>query len=372
MFEVVGYFLKLGCFGFGGPLALVASMQKDLVEERRWISTTEFQQAFSLIKAMPGPVAFQLAVYLGRARAGIGGGLLAGLMMVLPAFLMMIGLATISNQVLERPDLQTFLLGLQIAALAVVASSLRGLVQPYLRKFEFWGLLIFAGVLTFWYPAYEPLVIVLFGVAMALRPRFSLPVFFTGLIVPTAEATTFTWDRWGELISTCFKAGALVFGSGLAIIPLLEHDFVSRLGWLSHNEFMTALAFGQVTPGPVMITVTYIGYKVAGWPGALAATFSVFAASFFHMLTWFPRFVSVLSRQTWIPNFLMGSMAAVVGSIAATVVRLMGGMSLTPIMLVIGFLVLLASWRAWLPAWALIPLGGIFVYGLSLGLESIH
>ena len=350
--EVASYFIKLGCLGFGGPLALVGSMHKDLVEKRRWISHHKFNQAFSFIKAMPGPLAFQMAVYLGRTRAGIKGGFAAGFCLVFPAFLMILLLGIFYQQLSLHSWVQQFMLGMQLAALSIITASLYNLIKPYWRRYTFWILVVWAAILAVYYPSFEPFVIIVSGIVVVLFHDRSK-------IYSILPLPFFLNEEILKLIWICFKAGAFVFGTGLAIVPMLEHDVVERLHWLTHIEFMNALAFGQITPGPVVITATYIGLKVAGLSGAILGTAAIFAPSFFHMMTWFPHAVNVLGRFTWIHAFILGAIAAVVGSIAITVFRL--GIALQPSFSLVIFaflLFLLALWNKF-PAWTLIPIGGI-------------
>jgi chromate transporter len=163
----------------------------------------------------------------------------------------------------------------------------------------------------------------------------------------------------GTLALVCFKAGALVFGSGLAIVPMLQNDVVTKYHWLSQSEFLDALAFGQMTPGPVVITATYIGHKLYGMSGALIATLSIFGAAFFHMSTWFPLVVKKLKGKLWINDFIFGAVAAVVGPIIVAVYKLGVGVNMTPalgVLMVVSFFITLKSK---FPLWAVIPIGGL-------------
>lgn len=341
MTEISLYFLRLGCIGFGGPLALVAMMQRELVQQKQWMTEDEFRQIFALIKAMPGPVAFQVAVFLGHHRGRLPGGFLAGLGLVLPAFVLMILLGIFYQTFVEVPWIHALMKGMQIGAFALIVMALKSLAQSFIKKSLFWLLLVSGVVLTYFTSVPEPLLILMFGlVAIAAR---RLP----SKSVKSVELT---------LLLVSLKAGAFVFGTGLAIVPFLEADFVSRLGWLTREQFMDALAFGQLTPGPVVITVTFIGYKVAGFKGALLATAGVFLPAFLHMVTWFPRLAGWLKKQTWIGAFTLGVTAAVCSAILLALVPLSKGWAQFEFMGLAALLVAMNYLK--IPTWAVILISG--------------
>lgn len=351
LMEVLVYFFKLGCLGFGGPLALISSMQKDLVTDRKWMSEKEFAGAFSLIKAMPGPVAFMTAVYLGRQRQGVLGGFCAAFGLVFPPAVLMILFSLFFKDLTEMSFTSIVLIGMQICALGVILGSLKGLVKNNFKSNFFWLLVALSGWINFYRPQLEPIIILSFGLILVLIKKYS---------------RTNSINELGALFLVCFKAGALVFGSGLAIVPMLKHDVVTKYHWLSNAEFMDALAFGQMTPGPVVITATFIGHHLHGLSGAIVATVGIFSASFFHMMTWFPTIVKKLQGKTWINDFVFGAVAAVVGPIIVTVGRLYWGLEinfLTTSFLVISFILTLTGK---LPLWLIIPCGGLIFYFTKL------
>lgn len=363
MSEVFIYFLRLGLVGFGGPLALIAQMQKDLVEEREWISREEFIQVFALIKSMPGPVAFQVAVFLGNRRSGFWGAVLAAFGMIFPSFLLMIALAAFYDGFIQVPWMKTLMLGMQMGALALIFSGLLSLTRSFFSERLFWLLLVLGGTVFFMMPFSEPLFIFGSGfLALALRKKSPIKRFWaTGVAVgvPTGVFAASS-SALLDLFMICLKAGAFVFGTGLAIIPLLESDFVIKQQWLTHQQFLDALAFGQLTPGPVVITVTFIGYKVAGFLGAALATLGVFAPAFIHMTTWFPRAVKWLSRQTWIRTFTLGVTAAVAATILISLVSITQGWELK---FWLGSALLFALiTKLKLPGWLLIFCGGALAF----------
>ena len=338
--EVFKYFLRLGVLGFGGPLALISSMQRDLVEKRRWMEPHDFNATFALIKAMPGPIAFMSAVTLGRARAGFMGALSAGIALNLPAFILMVLFSLFFKSMESFTWTKPLMVGMQVAALGVILGSLKALVRNNMKDVFFWIMVVVSGSVNFFYPSFEPLLILGFGLMMvSLRKKNLLDL--------------------GPLVLVCFKAGALVFGSGLAIVPMLAHDVVEKHHWLTQNEFLDALAFGQMTPGPVVITATYIGHKVHGMSGAVLATLAIFAASFFHMTTWFPHVSNKLKGKKWVGDFTYGAIAAVVGPIITSVIKLAMGIHLNAVLgifLLVSFI--LTLWGKW-PLWLIIPSMGL-------------
>ncbi|MBC7537284.1 MAG: chromate efflux transporter [Bacteriovorax sp.] len=357
--EVLFYFLRLGSLGFGGPLAVVGTIQKDLIENRKWMKEEDFNATFSLIKAMPGPVAFQTAVFMGRVRAGFIGGALAAFGLVTPAFFLMILFSLFFKSMSELSFTHSILLGMQVAALGVILGSLKGLVKNNMKDFFFWVLVIISGAINFYHPSIEPIIIIGFGLMIVVfkqwqrNPKSHLTLL--NIVAPVA----FFSGTIRDLALVCFKAGALVFGTGLAIVPMLQHDVVTKYKWLSQSEFLDALAFGQMTPGPVVITATYIGHKLAGMPGAIIATVAIFAAAFFHMSTWFPLVVDRLRGKKWINDFVFGAVAAVVGPIIVTVLKMGSVVPFTFFLMIMAVVVFVLTLLNKVPLWLLIPMGGI-------------
>lgn len=348
--DVFLYFLRLGATGFGGPLAIISILQKELVEERQWISTEEWQRAFAFIKALPGPVAFMSAVYLGHRRAGFLGAVMAANGLVLPAFLMMIGIGITLSKLPQSDGLTNVLIGLQVGGLVAMCVGSQAIVRGYEKDKLFWCLAATAALIGYHFYSYEPLVILLMGGGLVSWYRRDLWANKTG--------------SWAALLVALFwvhfQAGAFVFGTGLAIIPMLQAEVVEVRNWMTASEFMNALTFGQITPGPVVITSTLVGWQVAGFPGAIIATFAVFLASFIHMTTWFPRTIQHLARQAWMNVFLRGALAAVTGFIIISIFRLFITFQWTWLMTTIFIAAYYLTKYRKAPLWAVIPLCGLF------------
>lgn len=368
--EIFIYFLRLGVLGFGGPFAVMAAIRRDLVDRRKWMTDEKFAKAIALIKALPGPTATQLSIYSGYVRGGRLGGVLAGVGLIFPSFLMMLALAAFYDSVEALRWTGPMMNGMQAAAIGVILESVWQLAQPFRARAPFWLVAAAAGAITMWRPSIEPIVIVGAGilgvVVYQANPsailRAIVPPFFLG-------GTQIALPLVGRLGGVALKAGAFTFGTGLAIVPLLSHDVVDKYQWLSQRQFLDALAFGQITPGPVVITVTFIGYKVAGLLGAVLATVGVFTPAFINILTWFPVAEEKLSKSPHTKNFIMFAMGAVVGSIVIAMAKLTASQVGTGGGLLWAFLItgaLVAMLKTRLPVWVVIPLGGLLAVLLAL------
>ena len=318
MGKLFRYFLFLGATGFGGPLSLIQQMRQYFVEKTNFIQGAKFDQAFTLIKAMPGPIAFQMAVFCGQHLFGRLAGFLFGFALVLPSFLMMIGIGISYQYLKSNFYVLTILNGFQFAVAAILLWSLRNFFIQFYKLISFWIILTIAGILYFNKLIPEPLIIIGFGLLMVGISSFPNRSFKFLTLAPVFFGSEKLWP----LFKVCSYGGAVVFGTGLALIPVLQNQFVAQFHWLDLQTFNDGVTFGQMTPGPVTITATFLGFKVAGLLGALVATIGVFLLPMFHMLTWFPYVLNWLSKQKWIPEFILGATAAVVGILLITIFNL--------------------------------------------------
>lgn len=319
MRELFKFFLILGSTGFGGPLSLVQLMREKFVDQDKKISHAEFDQVFTMIKAMPGPVAFQMAVYLGRYFYGFWGGAVAAIGLIFPPFVMIVLIGIFYEDLAAFTTVQYALKGFLFSVSAIILLSLRSMVMTSYRSILFWIIISISFYLSWKKYVPEPLVIIGFGtlVALSQSSRFrSKHSFFSITFL------MFDWEKITAVFRSCAYAGTFVFGTGLAILPVLRVDFVDLKQWLPLQEFNDGVIFGQMTPGPVTITASFLGYRISGFAGALAATSGVFLMPFIHMVTWFPTAVRWLGRQLWLKPFLLGASAAVIGSILETIVRM--------------------------------------------------
>jgi chromate transporter len=324
---MVRYFIWLGTTGFGGPIALVGFMQDDLVEKRQWFSAQEYRDGLALAQLAPGPLAAQLAMYLGWARAGALGAALVGLAFVLPSFMMVLGLAIGYIRFGGLPWMQGAFYGIGAAAIALIARSAVKLTRLTLgRDVLLWGLFAVAALVTAWTESEIVWVFVGAG-ALALVVRASpfarppttalgLALLPPGLVAGLAgPATSETLLRMGWYFA---EAGAFVFGSGLAIVPFLHAGVVQEYGWLNERQFLDAVAVAMITPGPVVITVAFIGYLVAGLAGAVVAGLGTFLPCYVFTVVPAPHFKR-WSQIRAIRAFVDGVTAAATGAIAGAV-----------------------------------------------------
>ncbi|MBY0553749.1 chromate efflux transporter [bacterium] len=317
MLEIFKYFLHLGLTGFGGPLMLIQHMRKHFVHDTKQMTSEEFDQAFTLIKAMPGPIAFQMASFLGNKFHKAMGAFLAGFALLLPSFLMMLMAGYFYSDVVKFSSVDIVLDGFLFSVSAVILISLKSLVSTNYKSLIFIPIVLINMYLAWVQIVPEPVLIIAFGIlGLLLNQRFDrLQLFSVAFFFVD-------WQKVFELFKVCLVSGAVVFGTGFALIPVLKTNFVDMNHWLTIKEFNDGVILGQMTPGPISISGAFFGYQVSGFLGALLAIVGVFAMPFFHMVTWFPHAVKWLSKQKWINNFLLGATAAVVGSILTTIITM--------------------------------------------------
>jgi chromate transporter len=356
--EIASVFSRLGLLGFGGPIATMAMMEEEACRKRGWLTQQRYSEIYAITKVLPGPVATQMAIYLGWHRRGWLGGLLAGVLFVLPSFLIVLAVSYLYLHSGEVPGSHALFGGMQAGALAVILISTVQLGQHYRDRLDAWMIVLMSTILIWVVPRWEPVVILVFGFVGAMRSRVVAPAFFA-LGGIQWSLPVLVENKLAQLFWVCFKSGAFVFGSGLAIVPLLEADVVGHYHWLTHAEFMDGLAIGQITPGPVVITATFIGFQVAGWVGACVATLGMFLPAFFNILVLLPRLLTRIEGKAWLSGFSSYAVPAVIGGIAGSLVKLSwatfaGAPHLAPIFVVA--LVVMKRWK--LPAWGVIPLAG--------------
>ena len=319
--QLLAYFLRLGTFGFGGPVALVGFMQRDLVDERGWISEKDFKEGLALAQLAPGPLAAQLAIYLGWIHYGVLGATLVSFAFVLPSFFMVLALSAFYLKYGGIPWMRGAFYGIGAAVIALIARGAYKLARSTIGKDRLYALLFAASFgVTAWTESELVWVFVLCGaVSLALRmprrgvtlPVVALPLAWlvTGQAGPAAPETL--W-RIGAYFA---EAGAFVFGSGLAIVPFLHGGVVNDFDWLSEQQFLDAVAVAMITPGPVVITVAFIGYLVAGPLGATAAALGVFLPCY--LLVVIPaRYFRRAVHDPRVKLFVDGVTVAAAGAIA--------------------------------------------------------
>jgi chromate transporter len=322
------YFLKLGSLGFGGPIVLAGHMQRDLVEERGWITQQDYVEGLALAQLAPGPLAAQLAIYLGWVRAGVAGATLVAAAFILPSFLIVLAISAFYIRYGGLAWVQGAFYGIGAAVIAIIARSVWKLMRATLKSDALlWTLFGLTAVVTAWTATEIVWLFVLCGViALVVKapPRFlsrtnpgaaalATPIFsgwwFTGAHGVASLGTL------GKIALYFAEAGAFIFGSGLAIVPFLYGGVVHDFHWLTERQFLDAVAVAMITPGPVVITVAFIGYLVAGPAGAVTAALGVFLPCY--LLVILPaKYYRRAVQNSSIKAFVAGVTAAATGAIA--------------------------------------------------------
>jgi chromate transporter len=326
--RLVAYFLRLGTVGFGGPIALVGYMQRDLVEDRHWVSNEDYLEGLAFSQLSPGPLAAQLANYLGWVHSGTLGATLAGIAFVLPSLLMVLAMAATYVHFGQLAWIQGMFYGIGAAVSAIIVRSAWRLIQKTLGKdYLLWTVFAILAITTVWTESEMLSLFVLSGlVAMLIKapPRVQgirsqslalAPVGFMGFYTPAGTKTVMT------VFFFFLKAGAFVFGSGLAIVPFLYGGVVNGFHWLTERQFLDAVAVAMITPGPVVITSGFIGYLVAGPLGAFAATLAVFLPPYLLVVIGAPYYRR-FAKNRQVKAFVQGVTAAAVGAIAGAAIIL--------------------------------------------------
>lgn len=332
LWDITRYFLKLGTWGFGGPVALVGYMQRDLVEDKGWLTEEEYKEGLALAQLAPGPLAAQLGIYIGFVHYGLIGATLTGLAFVLPSFIMVVLLGMAYRLYGGLPWMQAVFYGVGAAVIGIIAMSAYKLTVKSISKFEpaamkaKWLLWLFyiAGIAITVITEREEILLflacgILYMVIKApprwLKKPSVLPV---GILISTGF-WTYEGKTLQEIAWFFAKAGAFVFGSGLAIVPFLHGGVVKEFGWLNEHQFVDAVAVAMITPGPVMITVGFIGYLVAGFPGACVAALATFLPCYIFTVALAPSFKKI-AKNTSIKAFVEGITASVIGALVGSVI----------------------------------------------------
>ena len=324
------YFLRLGTFGFGGPIALTAAMQRDLVVDRRWVTVEEYKEGLALAQLAPGPLAAQLAIYLGWARWRLLGATVTGLAFVGPSFLMVLALSAFYIRFGELSWMQGAFYGIGAAVIAIVARGAGKLLRSSVGHDRLlWAVVLVNAVVVAWVEAEILWVFALSGVVVlawrAWRGRISSPGTAAAAIVPwwliTGLHGPASTETLGQILGFFAKASVVVFGSGLAVVPFLHGGAVGDYGWLTERQFVDAVAVSMITPGPVVITVAFIGYLVAGPLGGLLAAVGMFLPTYLAVVLAAPSFHRVMASEH-LKAAVDGVTAAATGAIAGAVVVL--------------------------------------------------
>src|SRR5215470_7993873 len=322
------YFLRLGALGFGGPIALVGYMQRDLVEERKWVSKEDYFEGLAFSQLCPGPLAAQLAKYIGWLQGGTLGATLTGTAFILPSFLMVLGLASLYVHFGQLAWIQGLFYGIGAAVSAIIVRSAWKLIQKTLGKdILLWALFSVLAITTVWTESEIVWLFLLSGfVSLFVKAP---PKLWTNSVSASSVGPGLVTGLLGAasagIVASVFlfflKAGAFVFGSGLAIVPFLYGGVVGKFHWLTERQFLDAVAVAMITPGPIVITSGFIGFLVAGPLGACAAALAVFLPPYL-LVVFVAPYYRRFAQNRQVRAFVQGVTAAAVGAIAGAAVIL--------------------------------------------------
>jgi len=327
--ELVRYFLRLGLLGFGGPVALVGQMERELVTERGWLTKEQMREAIAVCQSLPGPLAIQVGIYISYLRGGFWGAWAGGWAFIFPNFVIVAALGALYVYFGGLQPVTAIFYGVSPAVIALILHSCYRLAKLGMEDWVQWALAVVCFGVTVALQAEVALLFIGAGIVGILYyGRFCrrapsattllavAPLVPAASLTPVASASTLT-----KLLLFFLKAGALTFGSGLVIVPFLQQGVVQQYGWLNERDFLVAVAVGMISPGPVVITATFVGYLVAGFWGSLMATVGIFLPSFIFVLVAAPLLARHRSNRH-VQGFVKGAYAAAIGTILGACVLL--------------------------------------------------
>jgi chromate transporter len=324
--ELVLYFLRLGLLGFGGPVALVGQMERELVADRGWLTKEQMREAIAICQSLPGPLAIQVGVYISYLRGGFWGAWAGGWAFILPNFVIVAALGALYVHLGDLQPITAIFYGVSPAVIALILHSCYRLAKLGMEDWVQWGIAGVCLIVTVILQAEVALLFIgagIIGILYYGRFRRPPPVMLgiTAAPVLAQIAPVTSGSTLGKLLLFFLKAGSLTFGSGLVIVPFLEQGLVQQYGWLDQRQFLIAVAVGMISPGPVVITATFVGYLVAGFWGSLVSTIGIFLPSFILVLVAAP----LLAKYRQNPNvqgFVKGAYAAAIGTILGACILL--------------------------------------------------
>ena len=338
LWPLTGYFLKLGTIGFGGPVALVGFMHRDLVEKKGWLTEDTYKLSLALAQIMPGPLAAQVAIAIGYFEGGVLGATLVGLAFVIPSFLMVVAISVAYVAYGGLWWMQALFYAIGATVIAIIAIAAYKLARSTNKRDPLlWGIFVALTVVTTWaqtelaeFFILAGLIVLLFRAWPGWKPGLlmmlsaivmGLTVWLMEVWLGQAGTAADSANVLAQLLLFFTKAGAFVFGSGLAIIPFLQQGVVQQFGWLNEHQFLDAVAVAMITPGPVVITVAFIGFLVAGLAGSIMAAIGIFLPVYLFTILpapWFKRH----RDNPQLKAFVDGATAAATGAITGAVLVL--------------------------------------------------
>lgn len=340
---LVRLFLRLGIAGFGGPLAHIAMMETEVVERRRWLSKQEFLDGLALCQMLPGPASTQLGVLIGRARGGLRGAVIGGTAFILPGFCVMLAYTLLYERWGALPLLGPVFAGIAPAVVAVILFSAWRLGRSAVTRVDTLALCTAGFALTAWLRVDTALTLILCGAAAAvLRKLAARGVSARAWVLPVL--VTAAPEVYARLAWLWFKMGALVYGGGYVIIPVVRGEAVRHFGWMSDHDFLDGLALGQMTPGPIVNLSVFVGFQAGGLLGAIVAALGVFAPAFAVVLVAVPL-MNRVKHLWWMKDFLAGVNASVVGAIVGATIPLALDAVVGPFTVIVGLASIGILWR---------------------------
>ncbi|ODM71870.1 chromate efflux transporter [Bradyrhizobium elkanii] len=327
MSELARYFLRLGFLGFGGPVALVGQMERELVNDKKWLTKEQMRESIAICQSLPGPLAIQVGIYVAWLRRGFWGAWIGGWCFILPNFVIVAALGALYVYLGDLQPVTAIFYGVSPAVIALILHSCYRLAKLGMEDWLQWAIAGVCLVITVVLQAEVALLFIGAGIVGILyygnifkRSSSAMQIALIPAAAP-AVAPAAAGSTLGKLMLFFLKAGSMTFGSGLVIVPFLEQGLVQQYGWLNEREFLVAVAIGMISPGPVVITATFVGYLVAGFWGSLVSTVGIFLPSFLLVLIVAP----LLARHRGNPNvqgFVKGAYAAAIGTILGACILL--------------------------------------------------
>jgi chromate transporter len=316
--ELLRYFLRLGLLGFGGPVALVGQMERELVTDRGWLTREQMREAIAICQSLPGPLAIQVGIYIAYLRGGFWGAWIGGWAFIFPNFVIVAALGALYVHLGDLKPVTAIFYGVSPAVIALILHSCYRLAKLGMEDWLQWTIagaclvvtVILQAEVAFLFIGAGLIGVLYYGNLFRRPPSAKLQI----ALVPSVLAPLATSSTLGKLLLFFLKAGSLTFGSGLVIVPFLQQGLVQQYGWLDERQFLIAVAVGMISPGPVVITATFVGYLVAGFWGSLVSTIGIFFPSFIFILAVAP----LLARHGANPNvqgFVRGAYGAAIGTI---------------------------------------------------------
>jgi chromate transporter len=326
MAELALYFLRLGFLGFGGPVALVGQMERELVNDKKWLSKEQMRESIAICQSLPGPLAIQVGVYVAYLRCGFWGAWLGGWCFILPNFVIVAALGALYVYLGDLQPVTAIFYGVSPAVIALILHSCYRLAKLGMEDWLQWAIAAVCLVVTVVLQAEVALLFIgagLVGILYYGSIFKRSPTALQIVVIPAAApaAPVVTSSTLGKLLLFFLKAGSLTFGSGLVIVPFLEQGLVQQYGWLNEREFLVAVAIGMISPGPVVITATFVGYLVAGFWGSLVSTVGIFLPSFLLVLIVAPLLARHRDNAN-VQGFVKGAYAAAIGTILGACILL--------------------------------------------------